>query len=68
MDIDYVIMAVGSETEKDLVNSLGLDTTDKGTIKIDKNYQTSNPKERILLFPCLQFHPYPKFEQFQQAA
>ena len=44
LDIDYVIMAVGSEVEKNIINSLGLELTQKGTIKINENYQTSNPK------------------------
>ena len=44
IDIDYVIMAVGSEVEKDIINSLGLELTEKGQIKINENYQTSNPK------------------------
>ena len=44
LDMDYVIMAVGSEPEKDLVNSLGLELTEKDNIKVNENYQTSNPK------------------------
>ena len=44
LDIDYVIMAVGSDIERNIVDNLGLELTEKGQIKIDKNYQTSNPK------------------------
>lgn len=41
MDMDYVVMAVGSQTQKDLVENLGLELTKYGYIKIDENYQTS---------------------------
>ena len=41
MDIDYVVMAVGSIVEENLVNTLNIDTTKRGTIAIDKNYKTS---------------------------
>ena len=37
-------MAVGSDIERNIVDNLGLELTEKGQIKIDKNYQTSNPK------------------------
>ena len=42
LDIDYVIMAVGSKVEEKLVNSLGLEITKYGNIKIDENGQTSD--------------------------
>ena len=42
LDIDYVIMAVGSKVEEKLVNSLGLEVTKYGNIKIDENGQTSD--------------------------
>lgn len=41
MDMDYVVMAVGSKTEQNLVNSLGLELTKWGYIKTDENYMTS---------------------------
>ena len=44
MDIDYVIMAIGSEPERKIVNNLGLELTEKGYIKINEKYQTSNSK------------------------
>lgn len=44
LDMDYVIMAVGSKTEKDLLNQTGLELTEKGYIKVNENYQTSDKK------------------------
>lgn len=44
LDIDYLIKAVGSETEKDLIDKLSLEITNRGTISIDENYQTSREK------------------------
>lgn len=44
LDMDYVIMAVGSQTDKELVNSLDLELTKKGTIAVDSNYKTSREK------------------------
>ena len=40
---DYVIMALGSTTD-DFVKSLNLELDKWGTIKIDENHRTSNPK------------------------
>lgn len=37
-------MAVGSQTDKELVNSLNLELTNEGTILIDDNYKTSREK------------------------
>lgn len=42
--MDYVVMAVGSKVEEELVKSLGLELTPKGNIKIDENYMTSKNK------------------------
>lgn len=44
IDIDYVVMAVGSMVEEDLVNTLNIETTKRGTIEINKNYKTSREK------------------------
>ena len=44
MDIDYVVMAVGSMVEEDLVNILNIETTKRGTISVNKNYKTSREK------------------------
>ncbi len=41
MDMDYVVMAVGSRTEKELVESLGVELTKRGNIQIDEKYMTS---------------------------
>ena len=40
---DYVIMALGSQTDN-FVQDLGLELTAKNYIKINDNFQTSNPK------------------------
>lgn len=42
--MDYVVMAVGSKVEEELVKSLGLELTSRGNIKIDENYMTSKSK------------------------
>ena len=42
-DIDYVVMALGSKPEG-FVSNLGLELNKWGNIKINENYQTSNPK------------------------
>lgn len=44
MDVDYVIMAVGSKPETKLLQSLNLELTNYKYIKINTNFQTSNPK------------------------
>lgn len=42
--MDYVVMAVGSKTEENLVKSLGVELTSWGNIKVDENYMTSRDK------------------------
>ena len=44
IDIDYVVMAVGSETEKAVVENLGVGLTKWGYIKIDEEYKTTKEK------------------------
>lgn len=44
MDMDYVIMAVGSKPDKDIVEELNLETTKKGNIQINEKYMTSRKK------------------------
>ena len=44
LDMDYVVMAVGSQTDEELVNSLNIELTKKGTIAVDSNYKTSREK------------------------
>lgn len=39
--MDYVIMAVGSKTEKKVVESLGIEVSKWGNIQVDEHYQTS---------------------------
>lgn len=41
IDMDYVIMAVGAKVDKEIVNSLGVELTNRGYVKIDENYMTS---------------------------
>lgn len=43
IDMDFVIMALGSEPES-FVSNLGLDVNKWGNIQVNENYQTSNPK------------------------
>ena len=43
IDIDYVIMALGSTTSKE-VKDLGLKLNKWGNIEIDENYKTSDEK------------------------
>ena len=44
MDIDYVIMAVGSSPEKEITSNLNIKTDSRGKIEVNENNQTSNPK------------------------
>ena len=44
IDMDYVVMAVGAEPEKQVLQSLGLEINKWGYIKIDENNRTSNAK------------------------
>lgn len=41
MDMDYVIMAIGSKTEKKVVDTLGVELSKWGYIQTDENYMTS---------------------------
>lgn len=41
LNIDIVVMAIGSMPDKGLINSLGLECNEKGYIKVDENYETS---------------------------
>ena len=43
INADYVVMALGSETDE-FVKNLKLELTSKKNIMIDENYRTSNPK------------------------
>lgn len=44
IDMDYVVMALGSNPEKEVVEKLGLKLDKWGYIKTDENRRTSNPK------------------------
>lgn len=44
IDIDYVIMAIGSKPEEEIINNIGLKQNKKGYIEVDKDYRTSNNK------------------------
>jgi len=41
MDMDYVIMAIGSMPEQEIINNLQIETNQKGYIQIDENCMTS---------------------------
>ena len=41
IDVDYVVMAVGSKANKEVVSKTGLETTEYGNIKVDEKYMTS---------------------------
>lgn len=41
IDMDYVVMAVGSKAQKEIVESLGVELTKRGNIKVDEDYMTS---------------------------
>lgn len=41
IDIDYVVMAVGSKANKEVVSKTGLETTEYGNIKVNEKYMTS---------------------------
>ncbi len=43
LNADYVIMALGSKTDM-FVQNIGLELTSKNYIKVNDNFQTSNPK------------------------
>lgn len=44
IDTDYVIMAVGSRADSDLLEKLKLDVKENGYLMVNTNNQTSNPK------------------------
>ena len=44
LDMDYVVMAVGSSPESKIINQLGLELDKWGYIKVDENKRTSNSK------------------------
>ena len=44
VDMDFVILAVGSSADNDLISKLGLETNKWGYINVDENYRTSDDK------------------------
>lgn len=44
LDMDYVVMAVGSKPNKEILNHLGLELNDWGYVKVDERYKTSDEK------------------------
>ena len=44
IDIDFVVLAVGSSTNKDVIDKLGLETSKWGYIKVDESYKTLDEK------------------------
>ena len=44
IDMDYVVMAVGSSPEKELLKNLGLKLNERGYLNVDENHRTSNKK------------------------
>ena len=44
MDVDFMILAIGSSTNKNVINKLGLETSKWGYIKVDESYKTSDEK------------------------
>jgi len=44
IDMDYVVMAVGSKPESKVLDMLGLELDAKGYIKVDERYRTSDNK------------------------
>lgn len=41
IDMDYVIMAIGSKAEKETIDNLGLELNKCGYIRVNENYMTS---------------------------
>ena len=44
IDIDYVVQAIGSHPNKEVIQKLGLKTNKWGYIEVDENYKTSDNK------------------------
>lgn len=42
IDIDYVVMAIGSKPQKEIIEKLNLALDEKGYIKVNEEYQTSD--------------------------
>ena len=44
MDVDFVVLAVGSSVDKKIIDKLGLETNKWGCISVDEKYKTSDEK------------------------
>lgn len=44
INVDYVIMAIGAQTQKQVLMNSGIEINEKGYIKVDENYKTSIKK------------------------
>lgn len=44
MDMDYVVMAVGSKPDTEILTKLGIELNEWGYIKVNEKYQTSDSK------------------------
>ncbi|MBQ8300122.1 MAG: FAD-dependent oxidoreductase [Clostridia bacterium] len=44
LDANYVVMSIGASANSNLLKSLGLELNDKGYIKVNDNYRTSDEK------------------------
>lgn len=44
MEMDYVVMAVGSKTDRELLSTLDMELTNYGYLKVNEKYQTSKKK------------------------
>ena len=44
LDVDYVVMAVGSKPDKNILSKLNLELNEWGYINVDENYKTSDDK------------------------
>ena len=44
IDVDFVVLAVGSSTDKKVIDKLGLETNKWGYIKVNEEYKTSDKK------------------------
>lgn len=44
INVDYVIMAIGAQTQKQVLTNSGIEINEKGYIKVDENYKTSIKK------------------------
>ena len=44
MNTDFIVLAVGSSVDKNVIDKLGVETNKWGNLKVDENYKTSDEK------------------------